>query len=82
MKTPNLISANDYKRIQKSLDDQRFDLFSVTLGDYKVEVEVSKTGKDEDVWGQAFIITVRQQYRNVFKTQHFKSAKEMKRILG
>jgi len=80
LKTPSLISSNDYKRIDRALKSQTFDSFQMTMGDYWIQVEVSESG-DKSVWGQKYIITVRQNRKNVFSIQHFRSVEEMKRIL-
>lgn len=80
MKTPNLISSNDYKRIEKAMETMTPDGFTRTYGNYTVNVEVSPTGKAACVWNAPFTITVRQERQNVFSTQHFANTADMKRL--
>lgn len=80
-KVPVLLSANDYLRIQKALSEQKPDSFVITYaGEYLLKVTVSPLGKETDVWGQPFVITVYQEHRNVASMQHFKSVEQMKRL--
>lgn len=78
--TPNLISYNDYKRIDKALEIMMPDSFTRTYENYTINVEVSPTGEAAGVWNAPFVITVRQNRQNVFSTQHFANTEDMKRL--
>ena len=78
MKTPNLLSPNDYKRIQKALETMTPDRFVFAFQNYILKVEVQPTGSAE-TWKQPFLITVTQEHGNIFSTQHFSSVDQMKK---
>ena len=82
MKTPNLISSNDYRRIERALSSLTPDEFFHILGNYTIKVSVEPTGKAANVWNQPFMITVFQDTGRVSSIQHFRSVEEMKTILG
>lgn len=81
MKAPNLLAANDYKRISKALEEHKEDTLTMTLGNYKLTVCVIPTGKDMDIWKQSHIITVEQWYRNVYTRKNCKTVAELRSYL-
>lgn len=80
MKTPNLISANDYKRIDYALSTMTPDEFFHTLGNYSIKVSVLPSGKAINVWHQPFIISVFQDNGRVSSLQHYANTTDMKRL--
>lgn len=82
MKTPNLLSPNDYKRISSALEAHKEDVLTMTLGDYKITVCVIPTGKDISVWNQSHIVTVEQWYRNVYTRKNCKTVADLQRYLS
>ena len=82
MRHPNLLSANDYKRIQTALDNQKGDYFSVRFGDYAIAISVVPIGKAESVWNQPYIITVEQSYPNVYARKNCKNIDDLRAYLS
>ena len=78
----NLLTPNDYKRIQTALDNQKEDYFSVRFGDYAIAISVVPTGKAESVWNQPYIITVEQSYPNVYARKNCKNVNDLKTYLS
>ena len=82
MHHPNLLTPNDYNRIQTALDNQKEDYFSVRFGDYSIAISLISTGKAEGVWNQPYIIAVEQSYPNVYASKNCKSVNELKKYLS
>lgn len=78
----NLLSSNDYKAIQKAFDELKELRMTRTLHDYRLTVEVQHLGKTAGVWGQQMVITVSQEYANIFKTKNCRDVAEVRWYLS
>lgn len=52
------------------------------MGDYRILVEVSPLGKAADVWGQSFVIKIRQEQGSVVKIKNCKNVDELRWYLN
>lgn len=78
MKTPNLLTDNDYNRILRAIQAHKEDALTITIGDYTINVSVVSVGKGVEVWGQPQLISVEEYYRNVFARKYCRSVEELK----
>lgn len=82
MKAPNLISPNDYKRIEKAFNNLQPDDLFRTMGDYAITIKVKPTGKSMSAWNQPMVIQVTQEYRNIYKLKNCKDINELRWYLS
>ena len=75
----NIISENDYRVIQQSIESLREITIVRTFDDYKISVEVTTAPK---VWGIPMLIQVKQWHRNVYSIKNCASVEEMRWYLS
>ena len=78
-KTISPISENDYKAIQDALEAKRELTLTRTLGDYKINAELTTAPK---VWGIPMLIQVKQWHGNIYSIKNCASVVEMRWYLS
>ena len=78
-RTISLISENDYKAIQDALEAKRELTLTRTLGDYKINAELTTAPK---VWGIPMLIQVKQWHGNIYSIKNCATVEEMRWYLS